>query len=84
RKIWFEGAVVLKSRDNPMWRFIRAHWPLFAANLDIIVGNKRKKPFSSYNWIGRGPLEDMFNDMKTQTLNPEATVEENWDQQGWR
>ncbi|OIT39647.1 putative acyl-activating enzyme 19 [Nicotiana attenuata] len=47
------------------------------------LGNRRKTSFWNDNWLGHGPLKDLFSDMKVLSLNNEATVEDSWDQHGW-
>ncbi|XP_019257785.1 PREDICTED: uncharacterized protein LOC109236002 [Nicotiana attenuata] len=73
---WIPRAVTT-TYGVSVWRSIRAYWPLFAENISIVVGNGRKTSFWNDNWLGHGPLKDLFSDMKVLSLNNEATVEDN-------
>nr|XP_016470546.1 PREDICTED: uncharacterized protein LOC107792821 [Nicotiana tabacum] len=66
-----------------VWKSIRNLWPGFISNVRNKVGNDNKTSFWNDDWIGNGPLKEVFPYLFTIVQQPQTTVAEVWSMQGW-
>lgn len=75
--------IVNSSHGIGVWKSIRLHWNTLADNTSIKVGNGRKTLFWSDNWLGHGPLKELFPNFFSIATSPTSTLDNAWGQQGW-
>ncbi|KAG5598573.1 hypothetical protein H5410_029943 [Solanum commersonii] len=65
--------------DHPhgvgVWKAIRSLWSLMAGNISLRVGNERKVRFWCDNWLGHGPLKELFPEFFSIATMPDINLE---------
>ncbi|WMV37869.1 hypothetical protein MTR67_031254 [Solanum verrucosum] len=77
------GIRNLNAHNQRVWKAIRSLWSLMAGKISLRVGNGRKILFRCDNWLGHGPLKELFPEFFSIATMPNISLESAKGVHGW-